>query len=61
MKILSHIKNKKKRIINCNSKAEMERLHDSFIERGIMAEEIVSVIPFSTVNVYRLAVEDKIA
>ena len=60
MKLLSHRKNKK-RIINCYSKAEMERLHDSFIERGIMAEEIISIVPFSTVSVYRLVVEEKTA
>jgi hypothetical protein len=58
MKLLSHAKNKKKRIINCYSKAEMERLHDSFIERGIMAEEIINVVPFSSVTVYKLVVED---
>ena len=58
MKWLAYKKNKKKRVINCYSKAEMERLHDSFIERGIMAEEIVSVVPFSTINVYQLVVED---
>ena len=51
----------KKRIINCYSRAEMERLHDFYIERGIMAEEIVNVVPFSTVALYKLVVEDKIS
>ena len=60
MKLLSH-KNNKKRIINCYSRTEMERLHDFYIERGIMAEEIVNVVPFSTVTLYKLVVEDKIA
>ena len=60
MKLLSHKKNKK-RIINCYSRAEMERLHDFYIERGIMAEEIINVVPFSTVTLYKLVVEDKIA
>ena len=60
MKLLSH-KKYKKRIINCYSRAEMERLHDFYIERGIMAEEIVNVVPFSTVTLYKLVVEDKIA
>ena len=51
-------KTKRKRIINCYSKAEMERLHDSYIERGVMAEELICVIPYSTVNVYKLIVEE---
>ena len=36
----------------------MERLHDSYIERGVMAEELICVIPCSTVNVYKLIVEE---
>jgi hypothetical protein len=60
MKLLS-LKKNKKRIINCYSRAEMERLHDSYIERGIMAEEIINVVPFSTITVYKLAVDEKIA
>ena len=51
-------KTNRKRIINCYSKAEMERLHDSYIERGVMAEELICVIPYSTVNVYKLIVEE---
>ena len=51
-------KKNKKRTINCYSLAEMERLHDSFVERGIKAEEYIYAVPFSTVNVYKLVVED---
>jgi hypothetical protein len=51
-------KKNKKRTINCYSLAEMERLHDSYIERGIKAEELICAIPFSTVNVYKLIVEE---
>jgi hypothetical protein len=51
-------KKNKKRIINCCSKEEMERLHNSYIERGIMAEEVAYAIPFSTACVYKLVVED---
>ncbi len=51
-------KKNKKRIIICYSKAEMERLHDSYVERGIKAEELICAIPFSTVNVYKLIVEE---
>ncbi len=49
---------KHKRVIRCYSRSEMERLHDKFIERGIKAEESISVIPYSTVNIYKLLVED---
>ena len=51
-------KKKHKRVISCYSRREMERLHDQFIERGIKAEESISVIPYSTVNIYKLLVED---
>ena len=51
-------KKNKKRTINCYSLAEMERLHDSFVERGIKAEEFIYSIPFSTVTIYKLVVED---
>lgn len=46
------------RVIRCHSRREMESLHDKYIEKGIMAEESISVIPYSTVNVYRLLVEE---
>ena len=49
---------KHKRVIRCYSRRKMERLHDQFIERGIKAEESISVIPYSTVNIYKLLVED---
>ena len=46
------------RVIRCYSRREMERMHDKFVEKGIKAEESISVIPYSTVNVYRLLVEE---
>lgn len=49
MKLFS-LKKNKKRVINCYSRAEMERLHDFYIEKGIMAEEIINVVPFSMVT-----------
>ena len=55
---LFHREKKHKRVIRCYSKREMERLHDQFIERGINAEESIAVIPYSTVNIYRLLVEE---
>lgn len=58
MKLFSHVNKKRKRIINCSSRAEMERMHSNFIERGISAEEIISSIPFSTTTIYKLVVEN---
>ena len=49
---------KRIRVISCHNRREMETLHDKYIERGIMAEESISVIPYSTINVYRLLVEE---
>jgi hypothetical protein len=49
---------KRIRVISCHNRREMETLHDKYIEKGIMAEESISVIPYSTINVYRLLVEE---
>ncbi len=55
---LSSLVNKKKRVINCHDRAEMERLHDHYIEMGLKAEEVVYVVPFSENPIYRLIVEE---